>query len=218
MTGELREIGRWPVAGYLLPAPSYVRPSEEGLRRHFLAIADAVQAPVMLYDIPARTGVTLRPEFIAELAATGRFPAVKACGLSARRLKDLVEIPGLSVFCGDDAWTLSALRSGATGAVSASANVLPDAFAAVFNASRAGRAGAAEEIWSQLLPLTELLFDEPNPAPVKCALALQGVIEENLRLPLVPCSPVLRDRLASLLGAAVPGTPEHMHLPDKSAK
>jgi 4-hydroxy-tetrahydrodipicolinate synthase len=196
---ELREIGPWPVCGHLLPAPSYVRPSEEGLRRHFLAIAEAAGAPVMIYDIPARTGSTLSAALIAELAGTGRFPAIKACGLSAERLTELLGIPNLSVFCGDDSWILSALAQGAQGAVSASANVFPKEFAALYNACRENQFSNAEQIWERLLPATQLLFEEPNPAPVKAALALQGVIDDGLRLPLTPCSADVRQRLRSLL-------------------
>ncbi len=218
MIAERREIGQWPVTGHLLPAPAYVRPSEEGLHRHFMTIAEACDTPVMLYDIPARTGVTLRTEFIAKLAASGCFPAIKACGLSARRLKDLIDIPGLSVFCGDDAWSLSALKLGVEGVVGASANVVPEAFVALYEAVRHDRGGASEAIWSHLLPLTELLFDEPNPAPVKAALALRGVLEDGLRLPLTPCSQGLRERLQVQLSLGLADADAHLHLPDKSYK
>ena len=199
LIAELRDIGPWPVCGYLLPAPSYVRPSEEGLRRHFLTIAEAVEGPVMIYDIPARTGSTLSASLIADLAATSRFPAIKACGLSPQRLAELLEIADLSVFCGDDSWILPALTQGAQGAVSACANVLPKELVALYEACRESRAAGAERLWERLLPATQLLFDEPNPAPVKAALALQGMIEESLRLPLTPCSAGLRQRLRSLL-------------------
>ena len=199
LIAELREIGPWPVQGYLLPAPSYVRPAEEGLRRHFLTIAEAVDAPVMIYDIPARTGSTLSATLIAELAGTGRFPAIKACGLSTDRLKALLDIANLSVFCGDDSWILPALAMGAQGAVSASANAFPRELVALYDACRNNQMARAERLWDRLLPATRLLFDEPNPAPVKSALALQGMIEEGLRLPLTPCSAGLRQRLRSLL-------------------
>jgi len=203
LVAELREIGAWPVQGYLLPAPSYVRPAEEGVRRHFLTVAEAVDAPVMIYDIPARTGSTLSARLIAELADTGRFPAIKACGLSTGRLMELLDIANLSVFCGDDSWILPALALGAQGAVSACANVFPRAFAALFNACRDDQGATAERLWEPLLPATRLLFEEPNPAPVKAALALQGMIEESLRLPLTPCSAALRQRIRSLLSGQI---------------
>lgn len=213
MIAEQAEIGAWPVRGYLLPPPSYVRPAEDGVRRHFLSLADALNAPIMIYDIPARTGVTLSAPLLAELTSTGLFPAIKACGLSARRLRDLAEIPGLCVFCGDDAWTLSAFRHGAIGSVSASAHVLPEDFVAFFDACRAGRFGVAEALWTTLRPIIELLFEEPNPAPVKAALALRGLIENNLRLPLTPCSADLQSRLMRAMAE-----PHALHLPDKSYK
>ena len=199
LIAELREIDAWPVHGYLLPAPSYVRPSEEGLRRHFLTIAEAVDGPVMIYDIPVRTGSTVSASLIAELAGTGRFPAIKACGLSTKRLADLLEIANLSVFCGDDSWILPALAQGAQGAISASANAFPKDLVALYEACRENQAARAERLWDRLLPATQLLFEEPNPAPVKAALALQGMVEESLRLPMTPCSADLRQRLRSLL-------------------
>jgi 4-hydroxy-tetrahydrodipicolinate synthase len=199
LIAELREIGSWPVHGYLLPAPSYVRPSQDGLRRHFLSIANAVDGPVMIYDIPARTGSTLSVELIAELAGSGRFPAIKACGLSVDRLKALLDIANLSVFCGDDSWILPALRMGAQGAVSACANLFPKDLVALYEAVHDSQPASAELLWDRLLPATRLLFEEPNPAPVKAALALQGIIEDSLRLPLTPCSAELRQRLRGLM-------------------
>ncbi len=203
LIAELREIGAWPLHGYLLPAPSYVRPSEEGLRRHFLTIAEAVDGPVMIYDVPARTGSTLSASLIADLAGTGRFPAIKACGLSTQRLADLLAIADLSVFCGDDSWILPALVQGAQGAVSASANAFPKELVALYGACRQNRTAVAERLWDRLLPATQLLFEEPNPAPVKAVLALQGMIEESLRLPMTPCSADLRQSLRSLLSGQV---------------
>ncbi len=201
LIAELGEIGPWPVSGYLLPAPSYVRPSEDGLRRHFLAVAEATMGPVMIYDIPARTGSTLSIELIAELAGTGRFPAIKACGFSDERLAQMADIPGLSVFCGDDAAIYRALQLGAVGAVSASANVVPGALAALYEAHRQGRPAKAEVMWRRLAPLMQMLFAEPNPAPVKAVLATQGLIEDSLRLPMTPCGTALRNRLVDLVGS-----------------
>ena len=203
LIAEVGEIGAWPVDGYLLPAPSYVRPSEEGIRRHFLAVAEAVDAPIMIYDIPARTGSKLSATLIAELASSGRFPAIKACGLSSDRLDELLDIAGLSVYCGDDGSIHAALTRGAHGIVSASANVLAKAFVGHYDACRRNSASEAEAIWQRLMPVTQLLFEEPNPAPVKSALALQGIIEDSLRLPMTPCSNALRQRLRTLLAGEV---------------
>ncbi len=203
---EMGEIGRWPVNGYLLPAPSYVRPSEDGLRRHFLTVAEAAGAPIMIYDIPARTGSNLSTALIAELAASGRCPAIKACGFSLGRLDELLAISGLSVYCGDDGSIHTALTRGARGVVSASANVFGKALVAHYDACRLNSATEAEAIWQYLLPATQLLFEEPNPAPVKCALALQGTIEDSLRLPMTPCSSALRYRLRAMLAGEVSPT------------
>ena len=201
LVADLREIGPWPVRGYLLPAPSYVRPAEDGVRRHLLTVADAADGPVMIYDIPARTGCTLSIDLIARLAETGPFPAIKACGFDEQRLTALVGIPNLTVFSGDDTALFRALQLGAQGAVSASANVISNALVALYEACLGLHPARAERLWHQLLPITQLLFAEPNPAPVKAVLAAQGLLDDGLRLPLTPCTAGLRNRLAALVNA-----------------
>jgi 4-hydroxy-tetrahydrodipicolinate synthase len=204
LIAELRDIGRWPVKGYLLPAPSYVRPSPEGIRRHFNAVAEAADGPVMIYDIAARTGSTLSIELIAELAGTGCFPAIKACGFDDTRLAALIDIPGLSVFCGDDTAIFRALQLGAHGAVSASANAVPHALATLFEACRQDQLTDADRLWRRLEPIMRGMFAEPNPGPVKAVLAAQGLIVDGLRLPMTPCRAALRDHLANLVDLVNP--------------
>jgi len=199
MIAEINELGDRPVAGYLLPAPSYVRPSQEGIYRHFMAVADAVKRPVMIYDIPARTGVQMSIELIERLRASGDFPAIKACGLSTERLRSLAEIDGLDLMCGDDNWIGQALQSGARGAVAASAQVAPRLFVEAFAQAAASGNEGGRQPFDELAPLIKAMFDEPNPAPVKAALALQGWIGEALRLPMTPVSDALREDLHAIL-------------------
>ena len=199
MIAEINELGDRPVAGYLLPAPSYVRPSQEGIYRHFMAVADAVKRPVMIYDIPARTGVQMSLELIKRLRASGDFPAIKACGLSTERLRSLAEIDGLDLMCGDDNWIGQALQSGARGAVAASAQVAPRLFVEAFAQAAASGNEGGRQPFDELAPLIKAMFDEPNPAPVKAALALQGWIGEALRLPMTPVSDALREDLHAIL-------------------
>ena len=199
MIAEINELGDRPVAGYLLPAPSYVRPSQEGIYRHFMAVADAVKRPVMIYDIPARTGVQMSLELIKRLRASGDFPAIKACGLSTERLRSLADIDGLDLMCGDDNWIGQALQSGARGAVAASAQVAPRLFVEAFAQAAASGNEGGRQPFDELAPLIKAMFDEPNPAPVKAALALQGWIGEALRLPMTPVSDALREDLHAIL-------------------
>ena len=200
MIAELSEIGDCPVDGYLLPAPSYVRPSQEGIYQHFMKIADAVRRPVMIYDIPARTGVPISTDTILRLVASGRFPAIKACGLSTEHLQALLAIPNLHVMCGDDSWISRALEMGAHGAVAASAQVAPQRFMDAYALHKRGSAGAASKRFNTLTPLIQSLFSEPNPGPVKAALALQGWCCDELRLPMMPATPACREGLQMTLG------------------
>jgi 4-hydroxy-tetrahydrodipicolinate synthase len=199
---ELAELRQSPIAGYLMSAPSYVRPSQDGVYRHFMAAADAADRPIILYDIPVRTGTVLHTETIARLARDGDFPAIKACGLTMERLKALLDITGLNVMCGDDAWMFRALEAGAHGAISASAQVAPRRFAEAWHMLEKYSADGAWKRFNLLMPLIAHLFDEPNPAPVKAALAMQDWCSEDMRLPMVPVSDrgrdTLRDTLASL--------------------
>ncbi len=215
---EVTALRAAPLAGYLLPAPSYVRPSEDGIFRHMMAIADAAARPVILYDIPARTGVHMSAGLVTRLAATGAFPAIKACGLSAIRLKALLAIPGLKVLCGDDNWLYQALSLGAHGAIMASAHIRTADFVDIVRAARRGDSGTAARLFGALQPLTRMLFTEPNPAPVKAALSHQGWIRNELRLPLLPVTAETQAALHSLLHGLPAPEDLHLHLADKSFK
>ncbi len=196
---EVREIGNCPATGYLLPAPSYVRPSQEGVYRHFMAIEAAVKRPVVIYDIPARTGVHMSIDTIARLAGNGDFPAIKACGLSTEHLQGLLGVPGLKVMCGDDIWIHQALRLGAHGAIAASAQVAPRRFLEAYASFESGGAEDGWQAFHILSPLMKLMFDEPNPGPVKAALAIEGWVRNELRLPMTPVTEGLREQIRTRL-------------------
>ncbi|WP_211441986.1 4-hydroxy-tetrahydrodipicolinate synthase [Collimonas humicola] len=186
-------------AGFLVSAPSYVRPSQEGIRLHFEAVAAAAHGPVVLYNIPARTGVNIEPATVIALERHANIVAIKECGGSLAQTTELIHHSGLKILCGDDAQLFNTLCLGAHGAISAAAHIRPDLFVRLFELVRAGQIERARALFKQLLPAIHLLFSEPNPAPVKAALALQGHIQDELRLPMTPMSAVGRVKLARAL-------------------
>ncbi|MBV6320227.1 4-hydroxy-tetrahydrodipicolinate synthase [Duganella violaceipulchra] len=189
------------LAGYLVSTPAYVRPSQEGLVRHFETIAASTGRPIVLYNVPARTGVNLELATASRLAERPQFAAIKEAGGRLRQITDLVEHTPLSVLCGDDALLLSALCSGAHGAISASAHIRVDLFVQLYELVEEQRLPEARELFARLQPLIQLMFSEPNPAPLKAALAMQGVLREELRLPMTPATNGCKARIATMLEA-----------------
>ncbi|WP_322054513.1 4-hydroxy-tetrahydrodipicolinate synthase [Paraburkholderia bannensis] len=188
-----------PVAGVLAAAPYYIRPSQAGVIGHFAALADASRKPVILYDIPARTGVTLALPTLLELAGHERIVAVKDCGGALDKTLALILDGRLQVLCGEDLDMFGMMCAGASGAIAASAHVLPERFVAMERALREGRLNEARAIWHTLVPLVRAMFAEPNPGPVKAALARQGLLRNELRAPMTRVS----DELAAMLGKLV---------------
>ncbi|NYE61893.1 4-hydroxy-tetrahydrodipicolinate synthase [Duganella sp. 1224] len=194
------------LAGYLVSTPAYVRPSQEGLVRHFETIADATARPIVLYNVPARTGVNLELATAERLAQRPQFVAIKEAGGSLQQMTDLVQQTPLSVLCGDDVLLFAALCGGAHGAISASAHIRADLYVQLFDLVREQRLVEACALAERLLPMMRLLFSEPNPAPLKAALSMQGLLRDELRLPMVPATETCRQKLAAALEAleAVP--------------
>ncbi len=215
---ELGELGDCGVQGYLMSAPSYVRPSQDGIYRHFMAIAEVAKLPIILYDIPIRTGSVLHTDTVVRLTQNGDFPAIKACGLTTERLKALLAIQDLKVMCGDDTWMFRAFEMGAHGAISASAQVAPRRFVEAYHMLEKYSADGAWKRFNILLPLMELMFEEPNPAPVKAALAMQDWCIEELRLPMTPVTRAYRDDLKVLLDNMHALHHEDLICADKSSK
>lgn len=206
LAGKAARYSRSDADGLLVSPPSYVCPSQQGILAHFREIATAAELPVILYNIPARTGVTIEQATFTALAEDSRFVAVKQCGGNQSQLMDLIGQIGLKVLCGDDTAIFTTLCLGGHGAISAAAHIRPDLYVRLFDLVAAGDIAAARALFYALLPLIRLLFSEPNPAPVKAALALQGRIHDGLRLPMTPMSAPGRDRLAAALDrlAALP--------------
>lgn len=207
------ERARWlselSVDGLLVVTPAYVKPTQEGLYRHYLAVAEASTVPVMLYNVPGRTGVDMQPETVARLAQVPRIVAIKEAVADIARIESLRKLaPTLTILSGDDATACSAILAGAHGVVSVTANVAPRAMAQMIALARAGDADGARAIDATLAGLHAELFCEPNPIPVKWALERMGLIDSGIRLPLMPLSPSMRSRVeAAIARAGLPLAP-----------
>ncbi|MGQ0599560.1 4-hydroxy-tetrahydrodipicolinate synthase [Aquabacterium sp.] len=185
---RLAHLNTLPLHAVLSPAPYYVRPSQAGLVGHFKALADASRAPLMLYDIPYRTGVQMDLDTLLTLAGHGHIIGIKDCGGSLDKTQQLIADGRLQVLSGEDALIFHNLCLGGAGAITAAAQVAPQAFMAMYRALREGRLATAREQQYRLAPLIRGLFAEPNPALVKAELARQGLVLPHLRAPLLEAS------------------------------
>ncbi|MEW6705535.1 MAG: 4-hydroxy-tetrahydrodipicolinate synthase [Pseudomonadota bacterium] len=196
----LRVVER-PIAGALISAPPYVRPSQAGLLQHFSALADASPKPVLLYDIPGRTGVRIETATLLALAAHPRIVGVKDCSGDLDHLQALLSDGRLAVLCGDDHQIFASLCLGAAGAIAASAHLQPQRFVQMQRLLDQGRLPEARALWRRLRPLATALFAEPNPALVKAALAPLHDLSDELRPPMARATDAARDRVAAALAA-----------------
>ncbi|MBU6958929.1 4-hydroxy-tetrahydrodipicolinate synthase [Pseudomonas sp. CVAP len=193
------EILKRPVAGLLVPPPYYIRPSQAGLEAFFKTVADASSVPIILYDIPYRTGVVFKQATLLNIVAHERIVAIKDCGGNQSNTQALLASSQVDVLCGEDNQIFSALCLGAKGAIAASAHVHPELFVALYQQIRDNQLTTGRATFFNLLPLIHSLFVEPNPAPVKTALALEGLIRDELRAPMQGSSEALKVRLQSVL-------------------
>ena len=170
--------------------PYYNKPTQQGLFEHFQAVARAVNLPIILYNVPGRTGCDLLNDTVVRLSQIDNIVAIKDATGDVERGAALIEaVPdGFSVFSGDDATALELMRRGGKGNVSVTANIAAGDMAAMCNLALAQEWEAAAEIDARLSDLNQLLFSEANPIPVKWAMAHRGMIEEGIRLPLTPLS------------------------------
>ncbi|HET6725188.1 MAG TPA: 4-hydroxy-tetrahydrodipicolinate synthase [Gammaproteobacteria bacterium] len=187
LTQEAVKVG---VDGCLLVVPYYNRPPQEGLYRHFRAIAEAAEAPMILYNVPSRTSCDLLPETVARLARVPNIVGIKEATGDVSRVQTLRQSCGddFGLYSGDDATSMEFVLAGGDGTVSVTANVAPKLMREMIAAARAGDRAQTESLDSQLRPLHKALFVETNPIPVKWALAQMNLIGDGIRLPLVPLS------------------------------
>lgn len=196
---RLRRIQSRPLAGVLVPAPYYIRPSQQGLLTFFEAVADASHLPIILYDIPYRSAVSLELDTLRQLARHPRIVAIKDCGGDPRKTQSLIQDGVLNVLTGEDEQLFTTLCLGGSGAISAAAHLRTADFVAVVRLLQQGDLLAGRAVFRELLPLIRLAFAEPNPAPVKSLLAMQGLIVDELREPMLRCSDELRERMRAEL-------------------
>ena len=181
--------------------PYYNKPTQQGLFEHFQAVARSVNLPIILYNVPGRTGCDLLNDTVVKLSQIDNIVAIKdATGDVARGAALIEAVPdGFAVFSGDDATALDLMRCGGQGNVSVTANVAARDMAAMCNLALIGEWEAAAEIDARLSELNDLLFIEANPIPVKWAMAQRGMIEDGIRLPLTPLSAPFRGDLRRAL-------------------
>ena len=176
--------------GSLQVAPYYNKPTQEGLFRHFAAIAESTSLPLVLYNIPGRTSVTIASETIAQLAEIPNIVGIKDSTLSMNMVSDIRRLCGedFDILSGDDPMTLPLMALGGVGVISVASNVAPGAVSDLVNAMNSGDLARGRELHYRLLPLIRALSVETNPIPVKAAASLLGLCSDELRLPLVPMS------------------------------
>jgi 4-hydroxy-tetrahydrodipicolinate synthase len=188
--------------GSLQVAPYYNKPTQEGLYQHFKAIARATKLPIVLYSIPGRCGIEIGIDTTKRLAADCKnIIGIKESGGSCDRVSQLRAAlgPKFTIFCGDDSLTLPFMAVGANGVVSVASNVIPKEVSQMVKCFATGKSAAALRLHEKFYPLFKDLFIETNPTPVKAALAMMKLIEEEYRLPLVPMNPKNWDTLRTTL-------------------
>lgn len=202
-TDHIRTLGGTGICGILLPAPSYIRPSQAGLLVWFRQLADASAVPVLVYDIPYRTGSVLTRETLLALAEHPNIHGLKDCGGDAAKTAALIADGRLQVLAGEDAQILATVAQGGCGAIAAAAHLHTERFLEILRRVKVGEMAQAEALWQPLQPLICALFEEPNPGPLKALLAQRGLLANHLRSPMTEASAALVARLQQL-DAAVP--------------
>jgi 4-hydroxy-tetrahydrodipicolinate synthase len=187
--------------GCLLVTPYYNKPSQEGLFRHYSAIADAVAIPQILYNVPGRTGINLLPETVARLAEHKNIVAIKEATGSLQQASEVLALCGdkIDVLSGDDFITFPMMACGAKGVISVTANIMPGEISALVDAFCAGDLEKARQLHLRTLKINNAMFIESNPVPVKTALGLMGKCSDEVRLPLAPMSEANKNKLASIM-------------------
>ncbi len=190
------------LTGILTANPYYNKPSQEGQYRHFRAIAESTSLPVLLYNIPGRTGVNLEPETVLRLAEISNIAGIKESSGNVVQIADLItQAPrAFAVFAGDDALALPILALGGVGLISVASNAIPQQMAQMVDLALSEDWSAARRINHHYFSLMRSLFSEPSPAPIKAVLSLLGRGSEQMRLPMLPVAPATRRKLERTLG------------------
>lgn len=190
------------IDGVLVVTPYYNKPTQAGMIAHFQAVADVATVPVVLYNVPGRTGINLLPASVAELSRHPNIVALKEAAGSLEQVQEVVARTdfGFAVLSGEDALCVPTYAVGGRGVISVVSNVAPGRTAALWNDFSAGRISQATRGQIELLALIKLLFSEPNPQPAKMAMHLLGIMEPVARMPLIDATPATRTALRAELG------------------
>jgi len=201
----------------LISSPYYNKPSQQGVIAHFQAVANSVDLPIILYNVPGRTAVNIQTATLKQLALHPKIVAVKEASGDLNQIMDVIEAvsDSFAVLSGDDALTLSIIAAGGKGAISVVSNQAPAQMNEMVQAALRGEMRRARDLHYRLYPLMKANFWESNPMVVKAALKQMGLIEEVLRLPLVPLSKALHEPVAELLQSLslLDGTTEKLNTP-----
>lgn len=199
-------------SGAMVITPYYTKPTQEGLYAHFKAVCDATDLPVILYNIPGRTGVNMLPETIAKLADHPNLDGVKEATGNLEQVAELCALVEgrVNVLSGDDGLTLPILSVGGEGVVTTIGNLEPEPLVEMVDVYWKDDPMRALELHRRIAPLCKAMFLETNPAPIKCALWMEGKIQNELRLPLVPVRPETRDRIKEAIRAYRLGVTDHV--------
>lgn len=199
LTQHAKEVG---VDGALLVIPYYNKPTQAGLYAHFKKLAEEVDLPQVIYNIPSRTGVNMIPDTMAKLAKLKNIVGVKEASGDLKQIARIIELTrseDFSVTSGDDSLTLETMKLGGVGVISVASNLVPDKVAELVNSFRSGDVKRAERINTELASLCKTLFIETNPGPVKMAMNWMGMAAGGLRLPLVELEPENQEKLRKVL-------------------
>jgi len=183
----------------LLITPYYNKPEPEGMYLHFKKVAESADIPIILYNVPGRTGRSITPETVARLAAIPNIVGIKEASLSIEQATEIRRRCDIIILSGEDSMTLPLMAIGATGVISVVANIAPRLMKKLVEAFAAGRNSEAERLHLQLYPLCKAMFLETNPIPVKAAMRMMGMLNGELRLPLSPLSPEKEPALQAVL-------------------
>ncbi len=192
-----RRVVELGVQGVLATAPYYNKPTQEGLYQHFKAIADATPVEVCLYDVPGRTAVHIEPDTVARLAEIRNITCIKDATADMANATEILRLCGdsIAVLSGDDFTTFPFMAQGGHGSISVASNLAPEQMRLFINAVQEGRLGDARRLQQALFPLFNALFVESNPIPVKAGMAAMRLLQDELRLPMVPMSRNARPQL-----------------------
>jgi 4-hydroxy-tetrahydrodipicolinate synthase len=198
LTAHAKEVG---ADGVLMISPYYNKPTQEGIYQHYKAVAAAVEIPIVVYNIPGRTGSNIAPETIARLAEIRQIVAVKEASAVMDQTSDIRRLCGdrIAILSGDDSLTLPIMALGGKGVIATISNVMPREIHELAAAGLTGDFARAREIHYQMLPLMRALFIETNPIPIKQACAFMGRCQNEVRLPLVPMTAGPAERLRGVM-------------------